>query len=75
MDFTRFNSLSPDIRSDVALCALVKILEDRMTRQLKIMEQENKDTKKFVTTYGELIDEIASTPANVIESLKTLIAE
>ena len=75
MDFTQFNSLSKDTRTDVALCALVKILTGEPTKHIDVMVSEGKDIDTFITTYGPLIIEIASNPINTIEALRILMVD
>jgi len=75
MDFTYFNSLPKDIRIDIAMCALTKILTGKMTHHLMIMERFGKDIKTFVDIHEDLIDKISLTPTNVISALKVLIEE
>ena len=75
MDFTQFNKLSKDARTDIALCALVKSLTGQMTKHLTIMKRLGKDTGMFLSTHSQIINEIANDPATTIEALRTLIDE
>lgn len=75
MDFTQFNKLPKDTRTDVVLCALVKILTGQMTKHLDVMKHFGKDIDAFLSTYTQVIDKIASDPATTIEALRTMIDE
>ena len=75
MDFTQFDSLSKEMRTDIALCALVEALTGQMTKHLDVMKKMGKSTDTFVAEYGAMIHEISSSPTATLEALRSLIEE
>ena len=75
MDFTQFDSLSKEMRTDIALCALVEALTGQMTKHLNVMKKMGKSTDIFVSAYGAMIHEISSNPKDTLEALRSLITD
>lgn len=75
MDFIQFNELSKEVRQDIALCALVKLLSGHLTNHLMAMARQGKDTHAFVVAHEELINQIASDSIYTIDALRTLMGE
>ena len=75
MDFTQFDYLSKEMRTDIALCALVENLTGQMTKHLDVMKKMGKDTDVFIFAYGAMIHEISSSPTDTLKALRLLITD